>query len=123
MDGTEMYTWFESQAKGQLGINRYNFDIEPTVTPGVQLGRIVLAGANGRPLVKTDIRPEGLRLHFSVSWQEELSEWLGVPPAEQYRLKSNWVNSPSIGVAAIDFDPYFKDLAQKVIEVLARQEG
>ena len=123
MDGEQLYNWFVEQAKQTLGEaqTKLTFEIEPTVTPGVQLARVMFAQTSGKPLLRTDVRPEGIRMHFPLSWQEELSEWLGVPPADAYRLKSNWVNQPSIGVAVEHFDPYFKNLTSKVIEMLERE--
>ena len=120
MGGEELYRWFENELKQAIPNLEEKFVLtyEPTVTPGVYLAKIAAPQTPGRALVKTDVRPEGVRLHFPVAWGDELSEWLGIPPAEAYRLKSNWVNQPSIGVAAADFDPYFKQLAGKVIEML-----
>ncbi len=115
-----MYRWFEDEIKQKAPeiIQKLDFSYEPTVTPGVNLGKIALAGASGRPLVRSDVRPEGIRMHFPLNWQDALSDWLGAPPDFAYRLKSNWVNQPSIGVATEHFDPYFKNLAAKVIELL-----
>ncbi len=123
MDAAEMYHWFEEQVRQSVATSADTLVLsyEPTVTPGVFLGKIALAKSATKALVKTDIRPEGVRLHFPLSWQDELSSWLGVPPAEEYRLKSNWVNQPSIGVAAEHFDPNFKNLAAKVIELLQKE--
>jgi hypothetical protein len=120
MNGEEMYSWFEAEVRRELPPN-LSLSIEPTVTPGILLGKIALAGSGTKALVKTDIRPEGVRLNFPLSWQEELSDWLGAPPAEAYRLKSNWVHLPSIGVATTDHDPYFKQLAAKVIELIKKE--
>jgi hypothetical protein len=123
MNAEEMYHWFEEQVKQAIAetSDKLVLSYESTVTPGVFLGKIALAKTATRALVKTDIRPEGVRLHFPLSWQDELSSWLGVPPAEEYRLKSNWVNQPSIGVAAEHFDPHFKNLVAKVIELLQKE--
>lgn len=120
MGGEELYRWFEQEVKAQVpdAEQQLVLTFEPTVTPGVYLAKIAAKTAPNKALVKSDVRPEGVRLHFPVAWATELSEWLGVPPAEAYRLKSNWVNLPSIGVAAEDFDPYFKQLAAKIIEML-----
>lgn len=120
MDGEGLYHWFENELKQAVpGIDRkLVLTYEPTVTPGVFLGKVATVQAPNKAIVKSDIRPEGVRLHFPVAWGDELSEWLGVPPAEAYRLKSNWVNQPSIGVGIHDFDPYFKDLSAKVIKLL-----
>ncbi len=122
MDGQELYRWFEQELKQALpeAATKLDFSFEPTVTEGIYLAKITDKAAPTRPLIKTDVRPEGVRLHFPLSWSDELSDWLGAPPAEAYRLKSNWVNQPSIGVAADDFDPYFKDLSAKVIQMLKR---
>ena len=118
-----MYAWFEEQARQGVpqAATRLKFQLEPTVTPGVKLARVLLANQPGKPLVRTDVRPEGVRMHFPLAWQAQLSDWSGVPPDEAYRLKSNWVNQPSIGVAVASFDPYFKNLAAKIIEILKRQ--
>jgi len=123
MDGEQMYAWFEEQTRQRVpqADTHFKFELEPTVTPAVKLARVLLANLPGKPLVRTDVRPEGVRMHFPLAWQAELSDWLGVPPDEAYRLKSNWVNQPSIGVAAASFDPYFKNLVTKVIEILKRQ--
>lgn len=120
MGGQEMYRWFEQELHNQIPDweSRFSLSFEPTVTPEVFLAKISKLESSQKALVKTDVRPEGVRLHFPVSWGDELSEWLGAPPAEAYRLKSSWVNQPSIGVASADFEPYFKDLAVKVIEML-----
>lgn len=122
MGGEELYHWFEQELKKDWpeSEQKLNLTFEPTVTEGVYLGKIAAQTAPNRALVKTDVRPEGVRLHFPVEWGDELSDWLGTPPAEAYRLKSNWVHQPSIGVASQDFDPYFKDLAAKVIQILKR---
>lgn len=123
MDGEQMYKWFETQVKQQIPQieQHFTFETEPTVTPGVKLARVMLTTTPGKPLLRTDLRPEGIRMHFPLSWQEELSNWLGNPPADEYRLKSNWVHQPSIGVATEHFDPYFTNLVTKVIELLKRQ--
>jgi|GEM_PF-1928452 len=123
MDAEEIYHWFEEQVRQGVAAtpDKLVLSYEPTVTPGVFLGKIALAKTPAKALVKTDVRPEGLRLHFPISWQDELSSWLGVPPAEEYRLKSNWVNQPSIGVASEHFDPHFQKLAAKVIELLQKE--
>ncbi len=123
MDGPEMYRWFEEELKRKAPhvTGKLLFTLEATVTPGVSLAKITNTTAGGRPLVKSDVRPEGVRLHFPLAWQEELSDWLGVPPAEAYRLKSNWVHQPSIGVGSQDFEPYFKKLGEKIIELLGRE--
>ncbi len=120
MDGEELYHWFEAELVAAFPDlkSRLTTSYEPTVTPGVYLGKVSLPSSPNKALVRSDVRPEGVRLHFPVEWGDELSEWLGVPPAPAYRLKSNWVNQPSIGVGTADFDPYFKQLAAKVIEVL-----
>jgi hypothetical protein len=125
MNGEEIYHWFEDQLKQAIPEidHKLVLTYEPTVTPGVYLGKVAAVEAPNRALVKSDIRPEGVRLHFPVSWGDELSEWLGVPPADAYRLKSNWVNQPSIGVGANDFDPYFKQLAARVIELIKSKLG
>jgi hypothetical protein len=122
MGGEEMYHWFEQTLKQQWpdAASQLVLTFEPSVTPGIFFGKITAANLPDKALVKTDVRPEGVRLHFPVSWGDELSDWLGAPPAEAYRLKSNWVHQPSIGVAAPDFDPYFKDLVAKVIQMLRR---
>jgi hypothetical protein len=120
MGGEELYRWFEQELKRQIpdAEDKLALSFEPTVTPGVFLAKVAASAKPGRALVKSDVRLEGVRMHFPVEWGDELSEWLGAPPAEAYRLKSNWVNQPSIGVSAADFDPYFKNLAQKVIQIL-----
>lgn len=120
MDGQAMYRWFEQEVQQQIPDwqTRFSLSFEPTVTPEVFLARISKLESGQKALIKTDVRPEGVRLHFPVTWGDELSEWLGAPPAEAYRLKSSWVNQPSIGVASADFEPYFKNLASKVIEIL-----
>ncbi|MBN9386432.1 MAG: hypothetical protein J0I20_00135 [Chloroflexi bacterium] len=120
MNGEEIYHWFEDQLKEQIpGLDqKLVLTFEPTVTPGVFLGRVATTQAPNRAIIKSDIRPEGVRLHFPVDWGDELSEWLGIPPADAYRLKSNWVNQPSIGVGDSDFDPYFKDLTAETIKLL-----
>jgi hypothetical protein len=122
MGGEELYRWFEQELKKEWpeAEQKLNLTFEPTVSEGVYLAKIVSRTAPNKALVKTDVRPEGVRLHFPVEWGDELSDWLGTPPAEAYRLKSNWVHQPSIGVAVEDFDPYFKDLAAKVIQMLRR---
>ena len=118
-----MYAWFVEQARQSIPNveSQFIFESEPTVTPGVMLARILQVGNTKKPLLRIDLRPEGVRLHFPLDWQDELSAWLGVPPAEQYRLKSDWVRQPSIGVAVSDFEPYFKTLSLKVIDMLKRQ--
>jgi hypothetical protein len=123
MNGEEMYAWFVEQARQSIPNveSQFIFESEPTVTPGVMLARILQVGNTKKPLLRIDLRPEGVRLHFPLDWQDELSAWLGVPPAEQYRLKSDWVRQPSIGVAVSDFEPYFKTLSLKVIDLLKRQ--
>lgn len=122
MDGAAMYAWFEQQVRQAIPLG-LAFEIEPTVTPGVSLARVTLAklGSKLQVLIRSDLRPEGVRMYFPLEWQTELSEWLGNPPADQYRLKSNWVHQPSIGVGGNDFDPYFKDLAQQLIQMLKQQ--
>lgn len=123
MTGEELYRWFEEELKREIpGFDqKLSLSYEPTVTPGVYLGRVTAKSAPNRALVKTDVRPEGVRLHFPVDWGDEMSEWLGVPPADAYRLKSDWVRQPSIGVAVADFDPYFKQLSTKVVEMLKKK--
>lgn len=120
MNGEEIYHWFEDQLKQNIpGIDqKLVLSYEPTVTPGVFLGKIATTQAPNRAIIKADIRSEGVRVHFPVDWGDELSEWLGIPPADAYRLKSNWVNQPSIGVGDNDFDPYFKDLTAETIKLL-----
>ncbi len=120
MGGRDLYEWFEAELKRQIPDpdGKLALSFEPTVTPGVFLAKVALASAPNRALVKSDVRSEGVRMHFPVDWGDELSEWLGVPPAEAYRLKSNWVHLPSIGVGVEDFDPYFKNLSQKVIAMI-----
>ena len=120
MNGEEIYHWFEDEIKKNIADieQKLVLTYEPTVTPGVYLGKVSAVKAPNRAIIKSDIRPEGVRLHFPVDWGDELSGWLGVPPAEAYRLKSNWVNQPSIGVGDRDFDPYFKDLAGEAIKML-----
>ena len=123
MGGEEMYRWFENELKEKAPeiAEKLAFSYEPTVTPGVYLGKISLSAAAAKALVRSEVRPEGVRMIFPLGWQQELSDWLGVPPAEAYRLKSNWVNQPSIGVAVANFDPYFKQLGEKVIELLQKE--
>jgi hypothetical protein len=123
MGGEEMYRWFEDEVKQQAPetASKLEFSYEPTVTEGVYLGKIGLAGASGRALVRSEVRPEGVRMSFPLAWQQELSDWLGAPPPDAYRLKSNWVNQPSVGVATTYFDPYFKQLGEKVIQILKRE--
>ena len=118
-----MYRWFENEVRQKVtgASEKLSFSYEPTVTPGVSLGKIALAGKVGRSLIRTDVRPEGVRLHFPLSWQQELSDWLGVPPADAYRLKSNWVHQPSIGVAVAQHDPYFIRLVVKVLQLLQNE--
>jgi hypothetical protein len=125
MGGEELYHWFEQELKNEWpeSEQKLNLTFEPTVSAGVYLAKIAAQTAPNKALVKTDVRPEGVRLHFPVEWGDELSDWLGTPPAEAYRLKSNWVHQPSIGVASQDFDPYFKDLAAKVIQILKRNSS
>lgn len=125
MDGEELYHWFENELKQAIPgwEQKLVLSYEPTVTPGIFLGKVAAAEAPNRAIIKSDIRPEGVRLHFPVAWGDELSEWLGVPPADAYRLKSNWVNQPSIGVGSSDFDPYFKALTARVIEMLKTRQG
>ena len=120
MNGEEIYHWFEDELRKNIAEidQKLALTYEPTVTPGIFLGRVSAVKSPNRAIIKTDIRPEGVRLHYPVDWGDELSEWLGVPPAEAYRLKSNWVNQPSIGVGDSDFDPYFKDLAAQTIKML-----
>ncbi len=122
MTSKELYYWFEEEVKKEIpdAAQKLAMSFEPTVTEEVYLAKIAPQASPNKTLVKTDVRPEGVRLHFPVGWGDELSEWLGAPPAEAYRLKSNWVHQPSIGVAADDFDPYFKALAAKVIEIIKR---
>lgn len=122
MDGAEMYEWFEQEVKQAIPEN-LAFETEPTVTPGVSLARVTLTKSDEKPqvLVRSDLRPEGVRMNFPLEWQQELSDWLGVPPADQYRLKSNWVHQPSIRVGGNDFDPYFKNLTQQVIKMLKQR--
>ncbi|HEX2914380.1 MAG TPA: hypothetical protein VH186_26510 [Chloroflexia bacterium] len=123
MSGEELYQWFEQEVKKEVpeADSKLMLSYEPTVTPGVFLGKISLKSSPNRALVKSDVRPEGVRMNFPVDWGDELSEWLGAPPADAYRLKSNWVHQPSIGVAVSDFEPYFKQLGAKVIEILRRK--
>lgn len=120
MNGEEIYHWFEDEIKKNISDveKKLVLTYEPTVTPGIFLGKVAAVQSPNRAVIKSDIRPEGVRLHFPVDWGDELSEWLGVPPADAYRLKSNWVNHPSIGVGDNDFDPYFKDLAAETIKML-----
>jgi hypothetical protein len=120
MTSEELYRQFEAEIKAKIPDweSRFVLSYEPTVTPGVFLGKVSAVSSPNRPLVKTDVRPEGVRLHFPVSWGDELSAWLGAPPADAYRLKSNWVNQPSIGVATSDADPYFNNLVGKVVKML-----
>ena len=122
MNGEELYHWFEQQLKEALpeAETRLSQSYEPTVTPGVFLAKVAAASNPNKALVRSDVRPEGVRMHFPLDWADELSDWLGTPPAEAYRLKSNWVHQPSIGVGVEDFDPYFKNLTAKVIEMLKR---
>lgn len=122
MTGEEMYKWFEQevQAKVAGAGDKFSFSYEPTVTTGVYLGKISLPNSHNRPIVKADVRPEGVRLHFPVAWADELSAWLGTPPADAYRLKSDWVRLPSIGVATHEYDPYFINLTNKIIEMLQK---
>jgi hypothetical protein len=123
MGGEEMYHWFENELnqKAPEIADKLAFSYEPTVTPGVYLGKISLSASAAKALVRSEVRPEGVRMIFPLGWQQELSDWLGVPPAEAYRLKSNWVNQPSIGVAVAHFDSYFKQLGEKVIELLQKE--
>jgi len=123
MNGEEMYQWFENELKQKAPqiADKLAFSYEPTVTPGVYLAKISASASATKAIVRSDVRPEGVRLYFPLAWQENLSEWLGVPPADAYRLKSNWVHQPSIGVSTEHFDPHFKQLGQKVIELLAQE--
>ncbi len=123
MGGEEMYRWFEEEIKQKAPetASKLVMTYEPTITPGLFLGKIAASATAARPLVRGEVRPEGVRLTFPLAWQQELSDWLGVPPAFEYRLKSNWVHQPSIGVAVAHFDPYFKQLCHKVIEILTRE--
>ena len=120
MNGDELYQWFEQQVKTALPdwASKLAITLEPTVTPEVSLAKITPLAAPTRPLVRADVRPEGVRFHFPVEWGDELSQWLGEPPADAYRLKSNWVHQPSIGVGGTAFEPFFKDLTAKIIEML-----
>ena len=120
MNAEEFYRWFEEAVKEAIpqADTRLTFSYEPTVTPEVFLAKIAPQATPNKAWVRSDVRPEGVRLHFPLDWADELSEWLGAPPAEAYRLKSNWVHQPSIGVGVADFDPYFKQLAAKVIEMI-----
>ena len=120
MNAQTQYKWFEDQVKKAIpeADTHLIFSYEPTVTPEVYLGRISLVSAPQKPLIKTDVRPEGLRLHFPVAWSDALSTWLGTPPNEVYRLKSNWVHQPSIGLAVANFEPHFAQLTIKIIELL-----
>ncbi|NWJ45218.1 MAG: hypothetical protein HXX08_04985 [Chloroflexi bacterium] len=123
MSGEEMYRWFEAELKREIPAAAQNlaFSFEPTVTAGVSLATISRITGTGRPLLKAEVRPEGVRLSFPLAWQQALSDWLGAPPPQQYRLKSNWVNQPSIGVAAADHVPYFTSLAAKTLELLIKE--
>jgi len=118
-----MYRWFEAELKREIptAAQKLAFSFVPTVTAGVYLATIAKVGGSGRPLLKAEVRPEGVRLSFPVAWQQVLSDWLGSPPSQQYRLKSNWVNQPSIGVAVADYAPYFTSLAGKTIELLIKE--
>lgn len=123
MGGEEMYHWFENELKQKAPeiVEKLTLSYEPTVTPGVFLAKIAASKAAAKALVRSDVRPEGVRMNFPLAWQEELSDWLGVPPAAEYRLKSNWVHLPSIGVSTAHFDPHFIRLGEKVIEILKRE--
>jgi hypothetical protein len=121
MTGVEMYQWFVAELKSKIAFveSKFNFEYDSTVTEGVYLGKITPVNAN-RPVIRADVRPQGVRLHFPVAWGDELSAWLGAPPPSAYRLQSDWVRAPSIGIATADHDPYFTNLTAKVIEKLSR---
>jgi hypothetical protein len=116
-----MYDWFLNEVKTKIASaeSKFNFEYDSTVTEGVYLAKITPSGST-RPVVRADVRPQGVRLHFPVAWGDQMSEWLGAPPPSAYRLQSDWVRAPSIGVAAADFEPYFVKLTGKVIEMLVK---